>query len=142
MCELYNPKPDERYGYMYHVKIYEEMLLTYEQALEREHGSVCTTDPDDNTDYENMKWYQCGSLSFAKREWKDLIFGIRDCLKRRGPLLEQKGDFNRHYLYYFDNDYKLQETVLKRAWIYIYHQAVINYDKEKFAKQLLPVKRG
>jgi hypothetical protein len=141
MEDLYSPREDERFGYMYHVVIYEELLLTYEQALEREHGSVCTSDPDDDTDYDAMKWYKGCSLSFAEKDWKDLIYGIRDHLKKNGPLLEQKGESNRHYFYYFSNDYKSQEKVLKRAWVYITHKATVDYDKEKFAKHLLPVKR-
>jgi len=132
---IYNPAPQEK-GYFYHVEIYEEMLLTYEQHLKREHGSVCTSDPDDNTDYDAMKWYKGGSVGFAEKEWDKLISGIRRHLGMRGQLLEGTGDFDKKYFYYFSNDWKLKEKVLHRAWIYVYHHATIDFDIDKFAKQM------
>lgn len=143
MEKLYNPKAEERFGYMYQVEICEEALLTYEQALKREYGrDICTTDPDDSTDYDAMKWYKVGSLIFAKKEWEQLIFEIRRHLKMRGPLLECKDDFDRQYYYYFDEDYRLKEKVLKRASIHITHRARIEFDEGKFAKHLLTVNRA
>lgn len=137
---IYNPVPNKR-GYFYHVEIYEEVLLTYEQYLVREHGDVCTSDPDDNTDYEAMKWYKVGSLSFAEKEWDKLVSGIRRHLVTRGPLLEETDELDKRYFYYFANDYKLKEKVLHRAWIYTYHHAFIEFDRDKFAKHMLLANR-
>ncbi|WP_102274068.1 hypothetical protein [Cytobacillus massiliigabonensis] len=137
---IYNPQPEDR-GYFYHVKIYEEMLLTYEQHLEREHGPINTGDPDDNTDYGAMKWYKGGSVSFAEKEWEKLVSGIRRHLASRGPLLEQTGDFDEKYFYYFSRDYKLKEPVLRRAWMYISHDATIKFDIDKFASHMVLAKR-
>lgn len=137
---IYNPQLEDR-GYFYHVKIYEEMLLTYEQHLEREHGPINTGDPDDNTDYEAMKWYKGGSISFAEKEWDKLVSGIRRDFARRGPLLEQTGDLDRKYFYYFAHDYKLKEKVLYRAWIYTYHHAFVEFDIDKFAGHMVLAKR-
>lgn len=41
----YNPMPEKR-GYMFHVQITHEVLLTHAQELEKEHGErPCTSDP-------------------------------------------------------------------------------------------------
>jgi|SRR5690625_580258 len=137
---IYNPVPNEK-GYFYHVEIYEEMLLTYEQHLEREHDQIMTSDPDDDTDYDAMKWYKGRSVSFAEKEWDKLVVGIRKHLAMRGPLLEETGDFDKKYFYYFANDYKLDDKVLHRAWLYTYHHAFIDFDRDKFAKHMLLANR-
>ena len=135
---IYTPETND---YFYHVKIYDELLLTYEQHLERENGSVCTTDPDDNTDYEAMKWYSGGCLSFAEKEWNELVNGIRRHLAMKGPLIESTGDLDKKYFYYFGFDYKLKEKVLHRSWVYIYHHATVEFDTNKFAKHMMLAKR-
>ena len=137
---IYNPQPEDR-GYFYHVKIYEEMLLTYEQHLEIKHGQINTGDPDDDTDYEAMKWYRGGSVSFAEKEWGKLVSGIRRHLAMKGPLLEQTGDFDNKYFYYYARDYTLQQTVLHRACMYISHEATIKFDIDKFASHMVLAKR-
>ena len=138
IMNIYNPKSKE---YLYHVEIYKEALLTYEQYLKREHSYVCTTDPDDDTNYEAIEWYSVGSESFAEKDWHKFIGRVRQNLAGKGPLIETTGDFDKKYFYYFKTDFILKERVLHRVWFYVYHHASIDFDIDKFAKHMTLAKR-
>lgn len=131
---FYEPKHDK---YMYHVAIDFAVLLTYEQQLEREHGYVCTSDPDDNTDYRKLEWRKAGSISFAEEEWNEAVRHTRDTLKRHGGDCFIDGDDG--YVYFFRTVIGLKGKHLHRARFWIRHSAIVDFDKVKFNKHLTQV---
>ncbi len=136
--QFYEPEIG-RFGYMYHVDIYFEALLTNEQVLEIEHGPFCKGGPDDNEDYERLGWRKCGKISFAEKKWNDAIRHTRDTLKMKGDSFIEGEENEKNYVYFYDTVIGLKEKVLKRAWVYITHQASIDYDEKKFNKHLTQV---
>ncbi|MCY9690589.1 hypothetical protein M5W70_18365 [Paenibacillus larvae] len=104
----YNPKIEDK-GYYYHVNIYHEALLTYEQQLELETGErPCTSDPEDSTDYGALAWYKNGKVSFAEKDWDKIIFRLRDQFKSYGLMLFQgECDWkNSGYIYHIGSRVK------------------------------------
>lgn len=137
MSNFYSPKPKEQ-GYFYHVEIQEQVQLTYEQYLTQENRGkeVCTSDPDDDTDYQKINWYKDTRTSFANKEWDELVKEIRNTFKRYGNVMLQQKENGTHYVYYFGRTLWLKEKVLKRASIFITHKAIIEMNQEKFMDDL------
>lgn len=141
---FYNPKHDES-GYFYHANIYHEVLLSYKQHLEKEHGErVCTTDPDDTTNYGALDWYSNGSMSFAEREWDQLVIRLRENVKRHtGMVLHSKdeGRGSHEHIYYFGSVIGLKGKYLSRDRIWIYRSATIEFDQKRFMEDLTRIGR-
>lgn len=142
MKQFYNPQPDDK-GYFYHVEIYHEALLNYEQHLQKTHGErPCKGDPDDNTDYSAVDWYKDGSTSFAKKEWNDLITDLRNHFKRSaGLMLQLEGDWKKRHIYHVGNVIGLEGKFLLRDHVWIYHSSTINFDDQQFASDLTRIGR-
>lgn len=142
MSNFYSPKPKEQ-GYFYHVEIQEQVQLTYEQYLiEKNRGkAICTSDPDDNTDYQKITWYNDTKTSFANKEWNDLVKEIRNTFKRYGNVMLQQKENGTYYVYYFGRTLWLKEKALKRASIFITHSAIIDMNQEKFMNDLTRIGR-
>ncbi|WP_103110729.1 hypothetical protein [Brevibacillus reuszeri] len=134
-------RPIER-EYFYCVEIIEEVLLTYEQHLEREHGEVCTSDPDDNTDYGAMHWYKHQTTSFAEKEWDKLVIRLREQFKVHAKTMIQGTDNNNNYVYHVGTVYGLKGEFLKRSKFWIQRSATVEMDAQKFAKDLTKIGKG
>ncbi|GIO22455.1 hypothetical protein [Oceanobacillus sp. J11TS1] len=135
--KVYEPKESE-HGYMYHVDVYFEALLSNEQVIEIENGPVFKGGPDDDTDYERIAWRKCGRTSFAEKEWNNAVRHTRDILKMSGKSFIAASD-DSEYVYFFDTVIGLKEEVLKRAHIYITHQTSICFDNKKFNKHITQI---
>lgn len=139
--QFYKPVLDDK-GYYYHVNIYHEALLTFEQQQELEHKQKpCTSDPDDNTDWDAKEWCKNGSMSFAEKEWNALITRIRNHFKSKAPLLQMSGDWSKEYVYYTGNVFGLEGKFLKRDHLYIRHESSIVFEESKFMKDLTRIGR-
>lgn len=135
--KVYEPT-ESRFGYMYHVDIQFEALLTEGQVIEKEHGSAYKDDPFDETDYSRLAWRKCGRTSFAEKEWNDAVRHTRDIIKMQSESFITAFDDTK-YIYFFDTVIGLKEEVLKRAYIYITHQTSIDFDKKKFNKHITQI---
>lgn len=97
--------------------------------------------PNDSTDYDALSWCKHGSLSFAEQDWNKLMIRIRDHFKTKSPLLSGEGDWDERYVYYTGSVYGLEGTFFKRDRLWINHSATINFDEEKFMKDLTCIGR-
>lgn len=137
----YNPRTEGK-GYYYHVNIYHEALLTYEQQLERETGErPCTSDPEDSTDYGALAWYKNGKVSFAEKDWDKITFRLRGHFKLYGLMLVDEGDWkNSGYIYHIGSVIGLKGKHLLRSYFDIAHIASVEVDK-RFMKDLTRIGR-
>ncbi|MFW5438895.1 hypothetical protein [Paenibacillus apiarius] len=139
---MYSPRVNEK-GYYYHVNIYQEALLTYEQQLKKEHGvNPCTSDPEDSTNYHALDWCKNGSISFAEKDWNEFVIRLRGCFKlHSGLMLQTEGDLNRHYIYHIGTVIGLKGKYLIRSHFHITHSASFEMDTERFAQDLTRIGR-
>lgn len=139
--QFYDPK-ESKFGYMYHVEIIYEALLTYAQVSEIKNGGVYSIDPNDHFDYNRLEWRNCGSVSFAEKEWNDAIRHIRGTLKSQGKAFIAGEENNEEYIYFTGYVIGLDKKVLKRARVYVTHETLIEYDQKKFNKHLTKIGKG
>ncbi|MFD0710594.1 hypothetical protein [Paenibacillus sp. GCM10027626] len=138
--QIYKPNAEGN-GYFYHVRIYQEALLTYKQQLERKHRErVSTTDPDDTTDYDAMDWYKTEETSFAEKEWEDLVTRIRNHFKMKGNIIYQT-ERDEHYAYFTGSVIFLKGSFMLRERIWIYHSSTIQFDEQRFMTDLTRIGR-
>ncbi|MEF7558547.1 hypothetical protein [Bacillus thuringiensis] len=111
------------------------MQLTYEQYLiEKNREKAIRTSSSDDTNYENINWYNDTKISFANKELDDGLKEIRNTSKWYENVMLQQKENGTYYVYYFSRPLWLKEKVLKRASIFITHSAIIEMEQEKFMK--------
>ncbi|MEF7655122.1 hypothetical protein [Bacillus thuringiensis] len=113
------------------------MQLTYEQYLIKKNRekAICTSSSDD-TNYENINWYNDTKISFANKELDDGLKEIRNTSKWSENVMLQQKENGTYYVYYSGRTLWLKEKILKRVSIFITHSAIIEMEQEKFMKDL------